>query len=296
MIRSMTGFGRCQETVAGKDITVEIKSVNHRYFELTSKVSRGYGFLEEKLKNFIQSLVSRGKIDVYVSIVSVEDSAVVVELNKTLAESYIKALRQSAEEYSEQYGVRDDISVSSIARYTDIFTVRRAVEDEDEVWEAVKSVVQKAVDSFIEMREREGQKLREDVEGRLDTILKAVEVVESKSPETLAQYRERLRAKIEELLQDTKVDEQRLLTECAIFGDRIAVDEETVRLRSHIDQFRTILESDEPVGRKLDFLVQEINRETNTIGSKAQNTDIAHTVVEVKAEIEKIREQIQNIE
>ncbi len=296
MIRSMTGFGRCQETVAGKDITVEIKSVNHRYFEFSSKISRGYGFLEDKLKNFVQSLVSRGKIDIYVSIVSVEDDAVVVELNKSLAEGYIKALREMADCYAEQYGMREDISVSSIARYPDIFTVRRAVEDEDAVWEAVKTVVQKAVDSFIKMREREGQKLREDVEGRLDTILDSVRIVEEKSPETLNNYRERLRAKVEELLGDTKIDEQRLLTEVAVFGDRIAVDEETVRLRSHISQFHSILESDEPVGRKLDFLVQEINRETNTIGSKAQNTDIAYVVVGVKAEIEKIREQIQNIE
>ena len=288
----MTGYGRCQETIAGKDITVEIKSVNHRYFEFSSKISRGYGFLEDKLKNFVQSQVSRGKIDVYVSIISVDDGAVVVEANKSLAAGYINALNQLAEEY----GLENDLAVSTIARYSDIFTVRRAPEDETAVWEAVSTVAQKAVDNFISMREVEGARLRDDISGRLDTILEAVALVEQKSPETLAQYQNRLRAKIEEMLGDTKVDEQRLLTECAIFADRIAVDEETVRLRSHIDQFRDIMKSDEPIGRKLDFLVQEINRETNTIGSKAQNTDIAHTVVGIKGEIEKIREQIQNIE
>ncbi len=292
MIRSMTGYGRHQETISGKDITVEIKSFNHRYFEFSSKISRGYGFLEDKLKNFIQSLVSRGKIDVYVSIISVDDGAVVVEINKSLASGYVNALNQLAEEF----GLENDLSVSAISRYSDIFTVRRAPEDEAAVWEAVNTVAQKAVDNFISMRELEGARLREDISQRLETILEAVEQVEKKSPETLAHYQNRLRAKIEEVLNDTKIDEQRLLTECAIFADRIAVDEETVRLRSHIDQFRQIMQADEPVGRKLDFLVQEINRETNTIGSKAQNTEIAHTVVAIKSEIEKIREQIQNIE
>lgn len=292
MIRSMTGYGRHQDTIAGKDITVEIKSVNHRYFEFSSRISRGYGFLEDKLKAFMQSQVSRGKIDVYVSLLSVDDGSVIVELNKPLAEGYINALRQLAAEYN----LSDDISVSSVARNSDIFTIRRAPDDEAAVWEAVREVAQRAVENFIAMREVEGAKLREDVNQRLDTILEAVSLVEQKSPETLANYQNRLRAKMEELLGDSKIDEQRLITECAIFADKIAVDEETVRLRSHIDQFRTILDSDEPVGRKLDFLVQEINRETNTIGSKAQNTDIAHTVVGVKSEIEKIREQIQNIE
>jgi len=288
----MTGYGRCQDTVAGKDITVEIKSVNHRYFEFSAKVTRGYGFIEDKVKALVQSMVSRGKIDVYISIQSVDDGAVVVELNGSLADGYVAALRELA----ERCDLRNDISVATVSRYSDIFNVRRAPEDEEAIWEAVKSVLLRAIDSFISMRETEGQKLLADVESRLDSILCAVAEVEARSPETLAAYRERLRQKIEELLGDAKVDEQRLLTECAIFADRIAVDEETVRLRSHIDQFRAILRSDEPVGRKLDFLVQEINRETNTIGSKAQNTDVAHIVVSVKAEIEKIREQIQNIE
>lgn len=292
MIKSMTGYGRSQETIAGKDITVEIKSVNHRYFEFSSRISRGYGFLEDKLKSFVQSQISRGKIDVYVSVVSIDDGSVIVELNKSLAAGYISALKK----LSDEYGIKDDLSVSTLARYSDIFTICRAPEDEAAVWDAVRTVAQKAVDNFIRMREIEGERLRDDIISRLDFISDAVSVVEQKSPETLALYQSRLRAKIEEVIGDTRIDEQRLLTECAIFADRIAVDEETVRLRSHIDQFHAIMQADEAVGRKLDFLVQEINRETNTIGSKAQNTEIAHTVVAIKGEIEKIREQIQNIE
>ena len=292
MIKSMTGFGRFQSTVDGKDITVEIRSVNHRFFEFSARISRGYGFIEDKLKNFIQSQVSRGKIDVHVSILSVDDGSVVVELNRSLAEGYINALRSLASDF----GLTDDITVSSVARYNDLFTVRRAAEDEDAVWAAVKTVAQTAVDNFIAMREVEGAKLKADVEMRADTIIANVEKVEAASPETLAAYRERLYNKIAEVIGDRTVDEQRVITECAIFADRIAVDEETVRLRSHIDQLRAVLNSDEPAGRKLDFIVQEINRETNTIGSKSQNSSIAHIVVDMKAEIEKIREQIQNIE
>ena len=292
MIKSMTGYGRFEQTIDGKDITVEIRSVNHRFFEFSAKTSRGYGFLEDKLKSFVQSQVSRGKIDMYVSIVSLDDGAVVVEVNKTLAGGYVNALRSLAEDF----GLTDDISVSTVARYSDIFTVRRAQEDEDAVWEAVKTVAQGAVDSFIAMREREGAKLKADVVQRADTIIAAVEEVEKASPETLARYRERLYNKVSELLGDRSVDEQRIITECAIFADRIAVDEETVRLRSHIEQLRAVLDSNEPAGRKLDFIVQEINRETNTIGSKCQNAAIAKLVVDMKCDIEKIREQIQNIE
>jgi len=292
MIKSMTGFGRFQSTVDGKDITVEIRSVNHRFFEFSARISRGYGFIEDKLKNFVQSQVSRGKIDVHVSIVSVDDGSVEVELNRSLAEGYINALRSLASDF----GLTDDITVSSVARYSDIFTVRRAAEDEDAVWAAVKTVAQTAVDNFIAMREVEGAKLKADVESRADAIIANVEKVEAASPETLAAYRERLYNKIAEVIGDRTVDEQRVITECAIFADRIAVDEETVRLRSHIDQLRAVLSSDEPAGRKLDFIVQEINRETNTIGSKSQNSSIAHIVVDMKAEIEKIREQIQNTE
>ena len=292
MVKSMTGYGRAQELVGDKDITVEIKTVNHKGFEFYARTSRGCSFLEDKLKKLVNESVSRGKVDLFLTVASVGDDSCVVELNKPLAASYIAALRQLSEDYS----LKDDISVMSVARFPDLFTVKKAEEDEDALWEAVKSVTEKALDSLVSMRITEGAKLLADVDSRLDTVLGFVSVVEEHQPETLAKYKERLRERIEELIGDAKVDEQRLLTECAVFADRIAVDEETVRLRTHVEHFRKIISSGEPVGRKLDFIVQEMNREANTIGSKAQNTEIAHTVVDIKAEIEKIREQIQNIE
>ncbi len=288
----MTGYGRCRDLIAGKDITVEIRSVNYKSFETGVKAPRVYGFLEDKLRKHIHTLVSRGKLEVNVFVISVDDGSVTVEVNKTLAKGYIDAVKDIA----DSFGLENDLTASSLMRYSDIFTVRREPEDEEAIWEAVKSVADRAAADFIAMREREGENLRQDIESRLDTIIAAVERIEANSPETLARYRERLRSKMEELLGDRQIDEQRLLTECAIFADKIAVDEETVRLRSHVAQFRHYLGSGEAVGKKLDFLVQELNREINTIGSKAQNSDTAHIVVEVKAEIEKIREQIQNIE
>lgn len=292
MIRSMTGYGHAQSTVHGRDITVEIKSVNHKYFDFSARTPRGYAFVEEKLRQYVKERVTRGKIDVYVTVLEVDETAADVILNESLAAGYIRALR----ELGERFGLTDDISVSSVARYTDIFTVKRAEKNEDEIWQDIQPILAEATDRFIAMRETEGQKLREDVCGRMDTILAAVEQVETLAPQTLADYTQRLRTRIEELKGDTAIDEQRLLTEIAIFADRIAVDEETVRLRSHFDQMRDMMDSEEAVGRRLDFLVQEMNREANTIGSKAQNSDIAHLVVGMKAEIEKIREQIQNIE
>lgn len=298
MIRSMTGYGRCQELISGYDITAEIKAVNHRYFEFSVRTSRGYSFLDDKLKTFTQQRVSRGKVDLYVFLRPVEISEVTVDLNKPLALGYISALRQLRDEF----GVTDDITVSSVARNSDIFTITRAKEDEDLVWEAVSQVAGKAIDNFIGMREREGASMLSDITSRLGNILSKVDEVENALPETLGRYETRIRQKMEELLDDKQIDEQRLLTECAIFADRIAVDEETVRLRSHIAQFRSVLEAEnqdhkrEPAGRKLDFLMQEMNREANTIGSKSQNTGIAYIVVDIKTELEKIREQIQNIE
>ena len=237
MIRSMTGYGRCRDLIAGKDITVEIRSVNYKSYETSVKTPRVYGFLEEKLRKHIHTLVSRGKIEVSVFVVSVDDGSVAVEVNKTLARGYIDAVRDIA----ETFGLENDLKASSLMRYSDIFTVRREPEDEDAVWEAVRSVADRAAADFVAMREREGVNLKADIESRLDTIIAAVEKIEANSPETLARYRERLRAKIEEVLGDRQIDEQRLLTECAIFADRIAVDEETVRLRSHVDQFRHYL-------------------------------------------------------
>lgn len=292
MVKSMTGYGHAQRNVRGKDITVEIKSVNHKFFDFSVRTSRGYSFIEDKIRSFVKERISRGKVDVYVSIVNVDEAAADVVLNESLAAGYVAALRQ----LGEKFGLADDISVSTVARYSDIFTVKKQTEDENEVWVAVSEVLSEAVNSFIAMREAEGVKLYDDVVGRMNSILDTVQKIEERSPQTLEDYSARLRAKIEELKGDTAIDEQRLLTEIAIFADKIAVDEETVRLRSHFAQMLSMLDSGEAVGRKLDFIVQEMNREANTIGSKAQDAEIAHMVVEIKAEIEKIREQIQNIE
>lgn len=292
MVKSMTGYGHAQRNVRGKDITVEIKSVNHKFFDFSVRTSRGYSFIEDKIRSFVKERISRGKVDVYVSIVNVDEAAADVVLNESLAAGYVAALRQ----LGEKFGLADDISVSTVARYSDIFTVKKQTEDENEVWVAVSEVLSEAVNGFIAMREAEGVKLYDDVVGRMNSILDTVQKIEERSPQTLQEYSARLRAKIEELKGDTAIDEQRLLTEIAIFADKVAVDEETVRLRSHFAQMISMLDSGEAVGRKLDFIVQEMNREANTIGSKAQDAEIAHMVVEIKAEIEKIREQIQNIE
>ncbi len=292
MIRSMTGYGHAQRTVHGRDITVEIKSVNHKFFDFSVRTTRGYSFVEDKIRSFVKKRVSRGKIDVYVTVLEVDETAADVILNESLAAGYIRALRG----LSEKFGLADDLSVSTVARYSDIFTIKRAEKNEDQIWGDIQPILDEAVDKFIAMRETEGEKLRDDVMERMDCILETVGKIEQLSPKTLADYSARLRARIEELKGDAAIDEQRLLTEIAIFADKIAVDEETVRLRSHFDQMRLMLDSGEAVGRRLDFIVQEMNREINTIGSKAQNSEISHMVVDVKAEIEKIREQIQNIE
>lgn len=294
MIRSMTGYGRAQATVDTINVTVELKSVNHRYFEFNSRVPRNYGFLEEKLKSFVGSLVSRGKVECYVSVENLEDSEVEILVNHGLASSYLKAYRELAQR--NELDIRDELAISSLVRNSDIFTVHKQEADEEKIWDAVKSVAAEAVAKFIAMREAEGEKLKNDVLSRADFILNKVSVIEERSPETVKEYNEKLLSRINEFLSDVQVDEQRLLTECAIFADKVAVAEETVRLRSHIDQLGQFLNSTEAVGRKIDFLVQEMNREANTIGSKAQDVTIARCVIDIKAEIEKIREQIQNIE
>lgn len=292
MVRSMTGFGRGEATVDGRDIVVEIKSVNHRYFEFNCRTTRGYSFLEEKLKSYIKDSVKRGKIDVYVSLTQKEDTELVVKINESLAQGYINALKK----LSQEYGIKDDISVSTVSAYSDIFQVRKAPEDEEEVWNAVKPVLDSALKNFISMRETEGEKMKADVMDRAERILSIVSEIELRSPERVKEYEARLKEKIQELLGSAEYDEQRIITEVAIFGDKVAVDEETVRLRSHFDQLKVLMNGDGEVGRKLDFIIQEMNREANTIGSKANDSDLAHKVVDIKAEIEKIREQIQNLE
>ena len=276
----------------GRNILVEIRSVNHRYFEFSCRSPRAYGFLESRLKTYLQGKLSRGKVDVNVSIQTVEGSSASVQVNRELAASYVQALRA----LEEPLGLRDDLSLSVISRFSDIFTVNKETEDEDAVWADVLQVADEATGRFVQMRETEGAKMKEDVESRLDFILQAVEQVEARSPKTVEEYRARLYNKMSEVLGNTQIDEQRILTEAALYAEKIAVSEETVRLRSHVGQFRSILAQGGPVGRKLDFLIQECNRETNTIGSKAQDIEIARIVVDIKSEIEKIREQIQNIE
>ncbi len=288
----MTGYGRAQQLVDGMNITVEIKSVNHRYFEFSSKLSRTYGFLDEKLKSFFNGRLTRGKMECFVQIEAVEEPDTVISLNHSLVKGYIDAYKELA----ETYGLENDVKVSDIARVGDIFSVRKQAADEDRIWAAVSVVAEAALNGFVAMREREGARLRDDVLSRLDEIIKNVEFIEERSPQTVAEYNEKLLGRLRELLNDAHIEEQRILTEAAIFADKIAVAEETVRLRSHISQLRSFLDSSEAIGKKMDFLVQELNREANTIGSKAQDVEIARRVVSIKAEIEKIREQIQNIE
>ena len=292
MIKSMTGYGKSEQTIDSLNVTVEIKSVNHRYFEFSARVPREYGFLEEKLKKYCNSLITRGKVECYVSVEDLEEREMEVNVNETLAAGYVKALK----ELSERFGLKDATSAVTLSRYPDVITLHKASEDEERIWNAVKTVAETAVSKFIEMRETEGSKLRGDILSRADYIIECVEFIEGRSPETVREYNEKLKQRMKELLGDAAVDEQRLLNEAAIYADKIAVDEETVRLRSHISQLREFMNSSEAIGRKLDFLVQEINREANTIGSKAQDVDIAKKVIAIKAEVEKIREQVQNIE
>ncbi len=288
----MTGYGRGQMTVDGTDILVEIKSVNNRYYDFSARLPRMYGYLEEKLKTFMNGSISRGKIEVSVSIYNSGSKSEEISINLDVANGYINALREA----NETLGLDDDITLSHVSRFPDVFIIKKIIEDEESVWNNIKPVAEEAVARFVAMRETEGEKMKEDLSSRLDFILSKVEEVEKISPTTTENYRNRLYQKLKDILSDNNIDEQRILTEAAIFSEKVAVDEETVRLRSHISQFRELLETDEPVGRKLDFLVQEMNRESNTIGSKAQDIAITKIVVDIKSEIEKIREQIQNIE
>ncbi|MCI2113280.1 MAG: YicC family protein [Ruminococcus sp.] len=294
MIKSMTGFGRCEAEINGREITVEIKSVNHRYFEFSCRTPRGYGFLDDKLKSYVNSRVSRGKIDMFVTVGANDEAPSQVTVNHQLVSGYINAMK----EISDTYGVENDVTVVSLSRFPDVFTVHKPAEDEEQITNDVLSVAKTALDSFISMRETEGEKMKADILSRANTILSIVGEIEERSPQTVAEYEERLLERIKQTLEDyeVEIDEQRVLTEVAVFSDKVAVAEETVRLRSHFEQLEKFLEYDEPVGRKIDFIIQEMNREANTIGSKVQDAVLAHKVVDIKSEIEKIREQVQNIE
>lgn len=292
MLKSMTGYGRQETVTEGKKILVEIKSVNHRFSDYNIKVPRHLGFLEDKVRQYASERVTRGKIDIYVSVENYDSADCDIMLNEELAKNYIEVLQ----ELRDKFGLRDDISVSSVARYSDIFKTERREDDQNELWRLVKSVMSDAADAFVAMREREGARIEKDLRERIAYMSSLAAKVDERSPQTVAEYRDKLYAKIKELLEDREIDEARILTEVAIFADKVAVNEETVRLSSHFEEFYQILDSGEPAGRKLDFLIQEINREVNTIGSKANDIEIAKIVVTLKGEIEKLREQIQNIE
>ena len=292
MVRSMTGYGRCVSVSDDRDISVELKSVNHRFLETNVRITRGYSFLEDKLKKYIQSRLSRGKVDVYVSIGDPKNDNAVVSVDHTLVKGYLNAFR----EIIEEYGLPDNISVTDITRYPDVLTVAKPEEDEDMVWNMLLPVLERAVSDFVAMRESEGDRLKNDILSKAEDIMAIVSLIEERSPQTVVEYKAKLTERIRELLEGADVDEQRIAMEVAIFADKVAVDEETVRLRSHFTQMNEIIEKGGPIGRKLDFVLQEMNREANTIGSKVTDSELAHKVVDIKAELEKIREQIQNIE
>ena len=292
MVKSMTGYGRAVETVNGREFTVELRSVNNRYLDCTVKLPRALSFAEDAVKQAVKGAISRGKVDVFISLRSEGAQDVKITLNAPMVEGYISAMRQMAKDY----GVREDISVSLLSRMPDVFTVDKPEVDEEQLRSDLLSVVGKALERYDAMRSAEGKALENDLRSRGQTILGLVAQVEAGSGQTVADYRTRLENKLKEVLANTAIDESRILTEAAIFADKVAVDEETVRLRSHLDQMNNMLTAGGAIGRKLDFLLQEMNRESNTIGSKCSDVRLARIVVDIKAELEKIREQTQNIE
>lgn len=292
MIKSMTGYGSASGSAQGFNISVELKSVNNRFLDTSVRMPRSFMFAEDTVKSAVQRHISRGKVDVFVTVDSAGTDEVCVKVNEALLKGYVTAVKHIAEEY----GLNDDVSAMSVARFPEVLTVEKADIDTEAVAAAIGELTELALEDFDKMRLREGEKLRDDVLSRLQTIDALVTTVERSAPETVKAYRSRLEQKMQEVLGTAGIDESRILAEAAIFADHIAVDEETVRLRSHMSQLRQMVEGSSPTGRKIDFLVQEFNREANTIGSKCQNSDITHTVVDLKSEIEKIREQIQNIE
>lgn len=292
MIKSMTGYGSAKGQAEGLEITVELKSVNNRYLDTSVRLPRSFLFAEDTVKSAVQAHISRGKVDVFVSVDSSAADDMVIKVNEPLLKSYVEAIRHISEEYS----LVNDMTALNVSRFPDVLSVEKKDLDADAIAAAISSITEKALVDFDAMRLREGEKLRDDVLSRLDTIDALVRTVEKEAPKTVAEYRARLEQKMAEVLGTAGIDESRILAEAAVFADHIAVDEETVRLRSHMAQLKTMINGSSPTGRKIDFLIQEFNREANTIGSKCQNSDIAHVIVDLKSEIEKIREQIQNIE
>ncbi len=307
MLKSMTGYGRAQNQIDGRDILVEIKSVNSRFLEQNVRISRNYTYLEEELKSLVKSKVSRGKTEISVTITLTEGKQADIKVNEEIVRGYLDAMKEYnlstkeekyhlSDDYDNTYSAIVSMKWANMLHLPDIFRVEKIQDDEEEIKKDVLKVAQQALNAFVQMRETEGEKLAEDILSRADYIFNLVSRIEEQAPALTEKYRERLFAKISEILQSTSIDEQRILTEAAIFSEKTAVDEETVRLKSHISQLKMLLKQNESVGRKLDFLVQEMNREVNTIGSKIQDVNITAIVVDIKSEIEKIREQIQNIE
>jgi len=292
LVKSMTGYGRAEEAVNGYTITVELRSVNNRYLDCNVRIPRLYLFAEEAIKSRVQGAISRGKVDVFVTLENTGEQKLNVSLNKPVADGYYSALKELA----RTYGLQDDISVSLLSRFPEVLVAEKAEDDVEQMAKDICGVLDRALLDFDQMRTREGGRLKDDILSRAATIEGKVALVEERSPETVSEYRTRLESRMNEVLSNAQIDPARILTEAAIFADKVAVDEETVRLRSHISQLREMLEKGGAIGRKLDFLIQEFNREANTIGSKCSDIEIARHVVDVKAEIEKIREQVQNLE
>ncbi len=292
MIKSMTGYGGAKAEVDGAEISVELKSVNNRFLDTSIRLPRNLLFAEESVKSAVSRHISRGKVDVFVNIKNAGADDTEVAMNEPLIKAYLEVFRTMR----EKYGLADDVTIMGMSRLPDVLSVERRELDRDEATQAVLSVLEEALTEFDAMRLREGAKLRDDVQNRIAEIERLTTIVEENAPKIVSEYRLRLEQKMREVLENSNIDESRLITEAAIFADKVAVDEETVRLRSHLSQLTAMIGGESPVGRKIDFLVQELNREANTIGSKCQSADIAHVVVDLKSEIEKIREQIQNVE
>ncbi len=292
MVHSMTGYGRAMQSLNGKEITVELRSVNNRFLDCNVKMPRAFSYAEEHVKQAVKQAVARGKVDVFITVQLTQEENVLVRLNRPVLEGYLKALQTIAQDYP----VRDDISATALTRFPDVFLVEKEEEDEERNVADILTVVKEAIEAYNAMRRTEGEAMVSDLTGRAATILDYVSKIEERSPKTVQEYRTRLENKMREVLENTTIDESRILTEAAIFADKVCVDEETVRLRSHLSQLEALLAGGGAIGRKLDFLLQEMNRESNTIGSKCNDLELTRYVVEIKSELEKIREQIQNIE
>lgn len=292
MIKSMTGFGRCEVLKDSRKFTVELKSVNHRYLDVNIRMTKKLNFFETSIRTLLKSYADRGKVDIFITYEDLSQSQVSVKYNAALAAEYLKYLNQMAEEFS----LDNDVRVSTLSRYPEVFTMEECSEDEDELWNGLKEALEGAFSQFVEMRTKEGERLKEDILLKLDLLSEQIRFIEERSPQIIAEYRTKLEEKMRELLEDTQIDDNRIAAEVILFADKICTDEEVVRLKSHIQHMKETLEESNGIGRKLDFIAQEMNREANTILSKANDLDISNRAISLKTEIEKIREQIQNIE